>query len=377
MKRIALFFAVLGLAATLRAQDETPGYSVFRICQDQRVIHTSDGADVGHVEYILVDPTQQRIVSTVITGGAIGDRYVAVPYEDVQFQGDNIVLNNIDRERIVSAPAIEVNQLTSSRQVDTSFVQPSVSYFGTSTERRTTGAETSTSVNQEQTGPGTNVEVGRAGAESSAQRTEQNQPAAESSAQRAEQNQPPPSPSEAGTPSQARNPEARNTPQSTPGEPRNSASARHHHRQLNAEGGASGTPSANETPSSSASGRHASSAEQGTPTPEGQTGSSTRHHHHTSAADENSGSPSARPERTPGTSSGENSSNEASPGNRHSASTPGEEGGSSSHRHSSTSPGSTSSGSTSAGESRRSGSSSSAPESSSSSEHSAQGSNTP
>lgn len=371
MKRIALLFAVLGLAATLRAQDETTGYSVFRICQDQRVIHTSDGADVGHVEYILVDPTQQRIVSTVISGGAVGDRYVAIPYEDVQFQGDNIVLNNIDRERIVSAPAIEVNQLTSSRQVDTSFVQPSVSYFGTSTERRTTGAETSTSINQEQTGPGTNVEVGRAGAESSAQRTEQNQPAAESSAQRAEQNQPPPSPSEAGTSSQAHNPEARNTPQTTPGEPRNSASARHHHRQLNAEGGASGTPSANETPNSSASGRHASSAEQGTPAPEGQTGSSARHHHHTSAADENSGSPSAQSERTPSTSSGENSRSETSPGSRNSESMQSEEGGSSSHRHSSTSP----SGSTSAGD--RSGSSSSAPESSSSSEHSAQGSSTP
>jgi len=374
MKKLAFLMAVLGLVATLRAQDETTGYSVFRICQDQRVIHTSDGADVGHVEYILVDPTQQRIVSTVITGGAIGDRYVAVPYEDVQFQGDSgdIVLNNIDRERIVSAPAVEVNQLTSSRRVETSFVQPSVSYFGTSTERRTTGAETSTSINREQTGSGANMETGQpAAAESSAQRTEQNRQAAESSPQRAEQNQPPPSPSEAGTPSQERNPQARNSAQPTPGEPQNNASTRHHHRQLNAEGGASGTPSASETPGSSASGRRGSSAEQSTPAPEGQTGSTARHHHHASAADQTSSSgSSARSERTPGTSTGESSASEASQGSRSSA---GSERGAASE-----SAGRTHSSGSASSESRKSGSSSRAPESSSSSsEHSAQGSSTP
>lgn len=368
MKRIAYLLAIFGLGVTLRAQDESTGYSVFRICQDQRVIHTSDGADVGHVEYILVDPTQQRIVSTVITGGAIGDRYVAVPYEDVQFQGDSgdIVLNNIDRERIVSAPAIEVNQLTSSRRVDTSFVQPSVSYFGTSTERRTTGAETSTStsINREQTAPGTNLEAGQPAAESSAQRTKRNRSAAEPSTQRARQNQPPPSPSEVATPSQERNPEARNSPQPTPGEPRSNASARHHHRQLNAEGGASGTPSASETPGSSGSGRHGASAEQGTPASEGQAGSTTRHHHHTTMTGEGSANgTSVQSPRASGT-----LPSDASQGSRSSESTQRAESGRSAHRRS---------GRSTASETPGSEGSSSSPESSSTSDHGAQGSSTP
>jgi len=48
-------------------------YSVFRVCEDQHVLRTSDGAEAGHVEYIVVEPSQQRIVSTVITGGVIGE----------------------------------------------------------------------------------------------------------------------------------------------------------------------------------------------------------------------------------------------------------------------------------------------------------------
>jgi len=69
MKRIALIIMVISLAGPLRAAS----YSVFRVCQDQHVIRTSDGAEAGRVEYILVDPEQQRIVSTVITGGVIGE----------------------------------------------------------------------------------------------------------------------------------------------------------------------------------------------------------------------------------------------------------------------------------------------------------------
>lgn len=104
MKRTLILLVALGLAVPWCARAQQSTYSVFRVCQDQRVIHTSDGAEVGHVQYIVVDPAQQRVVSTVVSGGVLGERYVAVPYEDIQMQDDNnIVLTNIDRERIVSA----------------------------------------------------------------------------------------------------------------------------------------------------------------------------------------------------------------------------------------------------------------------------------
>jgi sporulation protein YlmC with PRC-barrel domain len=143
MKRTLLLLVALGLAAPWCARAQS-SYTVFRVCQDQRVIHTSDGAEVGHVQYIVVDPGQQRIVSTVVSGGVLGDRYVAVPYEDIQMQDDNnIVLTNIDRERIASAPALEVNRFTSRSVIEPSVVEPSVTYFGNASQRTTSRTDTS------------------------------------------------------------------------------------------------------------------------------------------------------------------------------------------------------------------------------------------
>ena len=112
-----LITALLALSPAAMADD----YTLFHVCQDQRVIHTTDGADAGHVEYVVIDPGSQRVVSTVVTGGVIGEKFVAVPYESMHFDADRqVVLENITREQFVSAPVIERTQ------INTTVIQPTV-----------------------------------------------------------------------------------------------------------------------------------------------------------------------------------------------------------------------------------------------------------
>ena len=87
-------------------------YSLFKVCQDQRIIRTSDGAEAGHIEYIVVDPSSREVISTVVSGGVEGDRLLAIPYSSLNFAGGNeITLTEITRERLVSAPVIERTQI--------------------------------------------------------------------------------------------------------------------------------------------------------------------------------------------------------------------------------------------------------------------------
>jgi hypothetical protein len=103
---------------------------VFRVCEDQHVIRTSDGAEAGHVEYIVVEPGSRQIVSTVITGGVTGARLVAVPYQSLHFQGEReVTLTEINRERLVSAPVIEKTQLTTTTRFEPALVERSFTHF--------------------------------------------------------------------------------------------------------------------------------------------------------------------------------------------------------------------------------------------------------
>jgi hypothetical protein len=106
-------------------------YSVFRVCEDRHVLRTSDGADAGHVEYIILEPSSQRIVSTVVTGGVVGAKFVAVPFNSMQFTGDrDVSLTQITRERIVSAPVIERTQLTSRTVIEPTLIERTNNHFG-------------------------------------------------------------------------------------------------------------------------------------------------------------------------------------------------------------------------------------------------------
>jgi len=121
---------VFTLAMPTLVQAETE-YSVFKVCEDQHVIRTSDGAEAGRVEYIVLDPGQGRIVSTIVSGGAIGEKLVAVPYSSMRFGAQReVVLTEITRERLVSAPVIERNQINVSVRFEPALVERSYTHFG-------------------------------------------------------------------------------------------------------------------------------------------------------------------------------------------------------------------------------------------------------
>jgi len=120
--------ALAGLSYSAVAADS---YSVFHVCEDQHILRTSDGADAGHLEYIVVEPGQQRIVSTVITGGVVGTRHVSIPYSEFQVTGEReIVLRQITRERIVGAPIVEVDRFRTNSVIEPSYFEKSSTYFG-------------------------------------------------------------------------------------------------------------------------------------------------------------------------------------------------------------------------------------------------------
>lgn len=126
---------ILSLAAL--AAGAAPGiaaeYSTFRVCEDTRIIRTSDGADAGRVQYIVVDPSNQRVISTIVTGGVVGEKFVAVPFSAMRFDAsESITLTEITRERIVSAPAMERTQITAVIQPDT--INRTYQHFGVRTD---------------------------------------------------------------------------------------------------------------------------------------------------------------------------------------------------------------------------------------------------
>ena len=129
MKKLILTFAAFALTAP--AAIFADSYSVFRICEDQHVLRTSDGAEAGRVEYIVVEPARQRIVSTVITGGVVGEKFVAVPFSVMRFGTEReITLTEITRERLVSAPVIERSRFTASAVIEQTVIHPTFAHFG-------------------------------------------------------------------------------------------------------------------------------------------------------------------------------------------------------------------------------------------------------
>src|SRR4051794_39959435 len=162
MKNI-LLTTLAAAALVLPTAALADSYSVFKVCEDKHVIRTSDGQEAGHVEYIVVDPGAQRIVSTVITGGVTGERLVSVPYSSMRFgEGQDVTLTEITRERLVAAPVIERTQLTTTSRIEPSIVERSYTHFGVRGDvSGTTRSTTRTDVNAvDRTNTRTDVNVG-------------------------------------------------------------------------------------------------------------------------------------------------------------------------------------------------------------------------
>lgn len=138
--------AVAALATSAFGAD----YSIFRICEDQHIIRTSDGAEAGRLEYIVVDPSNQRIISSIVTGGVIGEKFVAVPFSSMRFDADrSITLTEINRERIVSAPVIERTQISSATVIRPDIIDRTYQHFGVRANTAVDSTSVNTNVRQE------------------------------------------------------------------------------------------------------------------------------------------------------------------------------------------------------------------------------------
>ena len=129
MKKI-LPLILLATAAAVSAYADD-GYIVLHVYKDQHIIHTADGADAGHLEYVLIDPNSDQLVSVVITGGVLNDRYVPVPIADFRFGADaEVTLTSIDREHLVDAPVIDTTRFTSTTFVEPTIIENTYQHFG-------------------------------------------------------------------------------------------------------------------------------------------------------------------------------------------------------------------------------------------------------
>jgi hypothetical protein len=106
-------------------------FQVLKVCEDQRAIRTSDGADAGHVEYVILEPTRGALVAGIVTGGVVGTRLVAVPATSMEFvHGNEILLPHIQRERLLNAPVIERASLVTRKMLRSEVVERSYTHFG-------------------------------------------------------------------------------------------------------------------------------------------------------------------------------------------------------------------------------------------------------
>ncbi|HSI65709.1 MAG TPA: hypothetical protein VLE43_21465 [Candidatus Saccharimonadia bacterium] len=131
-----IYLAIIAAASLAvpwsHGQEVVDGYSILKVCQEDLVLHTSDGSEGGRIGYVVVDPGSQRIVSALVTGGVLAERVVAVPFRSMRFKSAReVTLIDIDQQRLISAPVIERTVLTSTTtRFEPSVIERSYTYFG-------------------------------------------------------------------------------------------------------------------------------------------------------------------------------------------------------------------------------------------------------
>ena len=135
------FFA-LG-PATVRSEtivEESSGYRIMRVCEDSLVLHTSDGAEAGHISYMVFDPRGQRVVSFIASGGFLAERLVPVPVDSIRFGSNRqITLVDINRDQLINAPVIERTSITNVNVVESTVFERSTTHFRERSHRRDDG----------------------------------------------------------------------------------------------------------------------------------------------------------------------------------------------------------------------------------------------
>jgi hypothetical protein len=108
-------------------------YSVLKICQSDYTLKTDDGANAGRIEYVVLDPAEGRIVSAVITGGVLAERFVAVPFTAIHLgPSREVTLVKIDRAHLMDAKPIEREHIVNVHHFAPDVVRRTYAHFGIS-----------------------------------------------------------------------------------------------------------------------------------------------------------------------------------------------------------------------------------------------------
>jgi hypothetical protein len=143
MKLFFVIFAATSVMLAFRANaQDTSDYRVLKICESDYALHTSDGADAGRIEYIVIDPQEDEIVSAIVTGGIEANRFVTLPFSVFHLgTSHDVVLREVDRAHLESAPVIERSRITTSAAFDRGLVERSYTHFGMDVHRRWEGRD--------------------------------------------------------------------------------------------------------------------------------------------------------------------------------------------------------------------------------------------
>jgi sporulation protein YlmC with PRC-barrel domain len=74
-------------------------------------VRTRDGAHVGRMHRVVVNPDEQAVIGIVVLEGGLLSRDVLVPLDFVQRADDDEVVLNLDRDRLDQLPTFDFNEI--------------------------------------------------------------------------------------------------------------------------------------------------------------------------------------------------------------------------------------------------------------------------
>jgi sporulation protein YlmC with PRC-barrel domain len=89
-----------------------------------------EGEDLGNIEDIMIDVTTGKIVYAVLSFGGflgIGDKLFAIPWGELKFSKDKLVLD-VEKEKLSKAPGIDKNNWPDSP--DKQYISDVYDYYG-------------------------------------------------------------------------------------------------------------------------------------------------------------------------------------------------------------------------------------------------------
>lgn len=127
-----------GTSATATANT----YALFKVEDANMKIRSSDGSEAGEIQYLVIDPTTQRVVSVLVSGGMLKEKLVALPFASLPSTwGKEMTLTTIDKERFQNAPSIDRAALKNTQTISRDQIDRGTAHFGGAVSRSGSGIQ--------------------------------------------------------------------------------------------------------------------------------------------------------------------------------------------------------------------------------------------